>query len=190
MNKGVEILLERMTSNPDEFLPSLQGSSYPAKWADTISAVYARKHRREGHAPFYDLSFLSDEDVDALFDKLQEIRGDHFTKRVMATLLTDDSSEEETESITYKSAIPHATGIAVATGSTTLTLGKSQLTEKKMRELDEMLEAYEIAKEKEKLEQMKKQAKELTKTQKRIAEKLYVSYDDYAKKVSEIEASE
>lgn len=167
MNKGVEILIERMTSNPDEFLPSLQSSSYPAKWADTISAVYARKHRREGHAPFYDLSFLSDEDVDALFNKLQEIRGDHFTKRVMATLLTDDSSEEETESITYKSANRYASGIAITTGATT-----------------------EIAKEKEKLEQMKKQAKELTMTQKRIAEKLNVSYDDYAKKVSEIEARE
>lgn len=95
MNKGVEILLERMTSNPDEFVPPVPGVFEPIKWSEIISSVYARKHGREGHPPYYDLSFLSDEEVDALFNKLQSIRGDHFTKSVMSTLLTDDSSDEE-----------------------------------------------------------------------------------------------
>ena len=150
MNKGVEILLERMTSNPDEFLPevpSREYATYPEKWADTISAVYARKHGREGHAPFYNLSFLSDEDVDALFNKLQEIRGDHFTKRVMATLLTDDSSEEETESITYKSANRYATGIAI-THATTLQETLAKAKQKELEELNALLGAYEMEKAK------------------------------------------
>ena len=179
MNKGVEILLERMSSNPDEFLPEIPSSeypSYPEKWVAVISAVYARKNRREGHAPFYDLSFLSDEDVDALFNKLQEIRGDHFTKCVMSTLLTDDSSEKERESITYKSKNRY----------TTLQETLAKAKQKELEELNALLGAYE-----EKVEAYeKKKAKELTMTQKRIAEKLNVSYDDYAKKVSEIEARE
>jgi len=33
MNKGVQILLERMSSNPDEFIPTLR-DGYPAKWRD------------------------------------------------------------------------------------------------------------------------------------------------------------
>lgn len=102
MNKGVEILLERMSSNPDEFLPIVPEGGLPDKWADIISSIYARKNGREGYSPFYDLSFLSDADVDALFNKLQEIRGDHFTKCVMSTLLTDDSSNKRESEIGLK----------------------------------------------------------------------------------------
>ena len=161
MNKGVEILLERMTSNPDEFLPEVaprEYTHYPEKWGPVISAVYARKHRREGHAPFYDLSFLSDADIDALFNKLQEIRGDHFTKCVMSILLTDDSSEKETESTTYKSANRYATGIAMTTGTTTLSIGNSQLTEEKMKQMDAVIKAYE-AQMKAELDKAKANAK-------------------------------
>lgn len=138
MNKGVEILLERMTSNPDEFVPTVPGVLEPIKWSEIISSVFARKHGREGHPPYYDLSFLSDEDVDALFNKLQSIRGDHFTKSVMATLLTHDSSEEETESITYKAA----------NRATTLQETLAKAKRKELEELNALLGAYEMEKAK------------------------------------------
>ena len=35
MNKGVEILLARMESNPEEFVPDVNGR-YPRKWRDTL----------------------------------------------------------------------------------------------------------------------------------------------------------
>ena len=38
MNKGVQILLERMSSNPDEFIPTLR-DGYPAKWRDILLSV-------------------------------------------------------------------------------------------------------------------------------------------------------
>jgi hypothetical protein len=41
MNKGVQILLERMSSNPDEFVPDIHGK-YPPKWRDIIISVYMR----------------------------------------------------------------------------------------------------------------------------------------------------
>lgn len=160
MNKGVEILLERMSSNPDEFLPEIPSSeypSYPEKWVAVISAIYARKHGREGHAPFYDLSFLSDADIDALFNKLQEIRGDHFTKCVMSTLLTDDSSDKRKSEIGLKPNDKYV-----------VELMKRELERKR-------LEAQRL--------------ETLTKTQMRLAEKLNIPYDDYAKKVSELKAS-
>lgn len=141
MNKGVEILLERMTSNPDEFLPEIPSSeypSYPEKWVAVISAIYARKHGREGHAPFYDLSFLSDADIDALFNKLQEIRGDHFTKCVMSTLLTDDSSDKrESERLTEANLIKAIQNMSITapdkivTNRTQLELMKKELERQK-----------------------------------------------------------
>ena len=152
MNKGVEILLERMTSNPDEFVPPVPGVFEPIKWSEIISSVYARKHGREGHPPYYDLSFLSDEEVDALFNKLQSIRGDHFTKSVMSTLLTDDSSDKRESEIGLK---PN--------------------------------DKYVVELMKKELERKRQEA--LTETQMRLAEKLNISYDDYAKKVSGLKAS-
>lgn len=97
MNKGVEILIERMSSNPDEFLPIEPYGNLPAKWGDIIGAMFARKQKSQGDAPFYDLPFISDEDVEAFHTKLNTLRGDHFTKCVMSTLLTDDSSDKEGE---------------------------------------------------------------------------------------------
>jgi peptide methionine sulfoxide reductase MsrA len=74
----------------------------------------------------------------------------------------------------------------MTTGASTLSIGNSQLTEEKMKQLDAVIKAYEAQM---KAEIAKSKAKELTKTQKRIAEKLNVSYDDYAKKIREIDAS-
>jgi hypothetical protein len=86
MNKGVQILLERMSSNPDEFVPDLR-NGYPPKWRNIILSV---EMRVKGGKDYQDqLSFLNDKEIKALWQKMQELQGELFTKQVMNTLLQD-----------------------------------------------------------------------------------------------------
>jgi hypothetical protein len=86
MNQGVQILLERMRSNPDEFIPTVHGY-YPKKWQDILLAV---QMRAEGGKDYQDqLPFLSNEEVKALWDGMQQLQGELFTKKVMNILLQD-----------------------------------------------------------------------------------------------------
>ena len=86
LNKGVQILLERMSSNPDEFIPTVRGD-YPAKWRNIILSVIMRT---QGGKDYKDqLPFLSDKEIKALHEKMQSLQGDLFTKQVMNTLLKD-----------------------------------------------------------------------------------------------------
>jgi RNA processing factor Prp31 len=86
MNKGVQILLERMRSNPDEFVPDIQGKYHP-KWRNIILSVGMRTN---GGKDYKDqLPFLSNEEIKALWDGMQQLQGELFTKRVMNTLLMD-----------------------------------------------------------------------------------------------------
>jgi hypothetical protein len=97
MNKGVQILLERMDSNPEEFYTDNK------KWLDIISVVVTRiKHicREDVGVGLTSVSTdirlslcpLKDEEVITLHTKLKAISSDEFTHTVMARLLTDDSS--------------------------------------------------------------------------------------------------
>jgi hypothetical protein len=86
MNKGVQILLERMNSNPDEFVPDMYGK-YPPKWRDIILSV---EMRTKGGKDYQDqLPFLNDKEIKALWEKLRSLHGELFTKQVMNTLLQD-----------------------------------------------------------------------------------------------------
>jgi hypothetical protein len=86
MNQGVQILLERMRSNPDEFIPDLR-NGYPPKWRKILISVGMRA---QGGKDYKDqLAFLSDEEVKALWGGMQQLQGDLFTKQVMNTLLMD-----------------------------------------------------------------------------------------------------
>ena len=86
MNKGVQILLERMSSNPDEFVPDLR-NGYPPKWRNILLSV---EMRTNGGKDYKDqLPFLNDKEIKALWLKMQELQGELFTKQVMNTLLRD-----------------------------------------------------------------------------------------------------
>lgn len=90
MNKGVQILLERMSSNPDEFVPDMSGK-YPPKWRNIVLSV---EMRTKGGKDYEDqLPFLSDKEIKALWQKMQELQGELFTKRVMNILLTEAEDE-------------------------------------------------------------------------------------------------
>ena len=84
MNKGVQILLERMSSNPDEFIPDILGE-YPPKWRDILTGIEYRATKQKDYKDA--LQFLSDKEIKALWGKMQNLQGELFTKRVMNTLL-------------------------------------------------------------------------------------------------------
>jgi hypothetical protein len=90
MNKGVQILLERMSSNPDEFIPDMLGN-YPPKWQDILQGV---EYRATKHKDYKDaLPFLNNKEVQTLWEKMQSLQGELFTKRVMDRLLRDAREE-------------------------------------------------------------------------------------------------
>jgi hypothetical protein len=84
MNKGLQILLERIKSNPEEFTPDITGR-YPEKWRNILQQVEGRANDK---ACRY-LDFLPDAEIDELWRAMQNVRGDLFTKQVMNTILRD-----------------------------------------------------------------------------------------------------
>lgn len=84
MNEGVEILLARMDSHPDEF------DEY-GPWAWVFNSVVAEIESRSGVSPvtnvYNRVSFLSDEELHALLDKYKMLQSRAFTNKVMSQLL-------------------------------------------------------------------------------------------------------
>jgi ssRNA-specific RNase YbeY (16S rRNA maturation enzyme) len=95
-NKGVEILLNRMDSHPEEFTERRNlGSRTRWDWLiEQVSRRVLNNHKSDSKYRL-DLPFLSDEEVDALHDKYQQLQGQAFTNRIMSELL-----EEPEESLT------------------------------------------------------------------------------------------
>ena len=79
MNQGVEILLARMDSNPDEF------TTARGKWDWVMDGVNRRVADKDKDV----LAYLTDEEAQALYDKMQVLARDGFTRNVMETLLED-----------------------------------------------------------------------------------------------------
>jgi len=74
MNKGIEILLNRMDSNPEEFI----GTGSRSKWRDYFTTYK---------------EYLNEEDVKAFETKLNTLIQDKFTETIMKELLEDKPSE-------------------------------------------------------------------------------------------------
>jgi len=97
MNQGIEILIARMDSNPEEFVPDVVGN-YPAKWRQTLIKIEHRIRtkdylHKENEIYVSELPFLKEEEIQAMWDKMQSIQADLFTKQVMNTLLQDATAE-------------------------------------------------------------------------------------------------
>ena len=108
MNQGVEILLARMDSNPDEFMEG-------RKWNWVVTDLQNRVHptpemKKEGYLP---LRFLSDEEVRMLWEKLESLRADQFTKAVMRTLLEEDDTLVKDYESVFGEAPVKAEGAAI-----------------------------------------------------------------------------
>lgn len=89
-NKGVLILLNRMDSHPEEFTER-RNLGARSRWDWIIEQVSRRVlngHKGDSKNRL-DLPFLTDEEVDALHDKYQQLQGQAFTNRVMSELLDE-----------------------------------------------------------------------------------------------------
>lgn len=98
MNQGVELLLQRMDSHPEEFNTHNPDAHAREKWRWVMGPVKTRMdfmNRSPDDDPvmhFESLGFLTDREILMLHDKYMSIQGDSFSRRVMATLLTDGSA--------------------------------------------------------------------------------------------------
>jgi hypothetical protein len=150
MNQGVQILLERMDTNPEEFE---EGSL--SKWADIMNAVTARKNVPEAHAKNAPLPFLTDPEVNALYDKLEDVRRENFTADVLRRLA--DTPQEITQQGLWDkpsystSNVPHIGGSLTTTlphttgswGTNSITTAQAlSLSEREKQKLYEALEDY------------------------------------------------
>ena len=91
MNKGVQILLERMDSHPQEFWTD------NPKWMGILNVIVKRARKLNDETPLalkatseiLRETFLTDEEVIVLHNKLQTVLAEEFTQTVMKRLLQD-----------------------------------------------------------------------------------------------------
>lgn len=88
MNKGVETVLARMESNPEEFFTSAND-----KW----KFIYSEYFR----------DAMTETEKGLIFDKIKEIRREELTQKVMATLLPLEDKEEQEESKGFGTVLMH-----------------------------------------------------------------------------------
>jgi hypothetical protein len=87
MNQGVEILLARMDSHPEEFEPYGIWS-----WAtDDIVSEIKERAGKPGLRSVTRVSFMADEELQALADKYASLQADMFTRKVMTQLLDPET---------------------------------------------------------------------------------------------------
>lgn len=121
MNTGVQILLERMDTNPEEFIEG----NY-SKWSDIVNAVHTRKNTPEAHKNTAPLPFLTDPEVNALYEKLEDVRRENFTADVLRRLA--DTPKEQTQDDLFDSAKYTLATNSLTTTGTTGTWGKSSIS--------------------------------------------------------------
>jgi hypothetical protein len=139
MNQGVQILLDRMDTNPEEF------DDYTGKWGDIIGAVHARKSIPEENSKDAPLPFLTTPEVNALYEKLEDVRRENFTADVLRRLADDSVKQQElwANVSTYSTSnSPYVN----ASLTTTLPQPIGHLTEREKRYVIDNVEAYKKAK--------------------------------------------
>ena len=137
MNEGVQILLDRMDTNPEEF------DDYAGKWGDIIGAVHSRKNLPPNVklVDNHPLPFLTDPEVNALYDKLEDVRRENFTSDVLRRLANTpkEIAQQELWDTSYSSSnLPH-----IGTPMTTKTVTLSEIERLTERDKDKILDALD-----------------------------------------------
>lgn len=102
INKGVQMLINRMDSHPEEF--TRRKSLNPGRWDWVLEQVIRRVEHNHKNSDTYrvELPFLSNSEVEALYDKWMSIQGDAFTHRIMRELLDSDAEDNDPNSVRYR----------------------------------------------------------------------------------------
>jgi hypothetical protein len=101
-NKGVQILLNRMESNPEEFTARPNRTlTAENRWEWVIDKVINRIDNNHKNTDNYrmQLRFLTNEEVEALYDKYMSIQGEAFTRAIMQELLEEANEREQEANI-------------------------------------------------------------------------------------------
>jgi len=83
---GVKILLERMDTNPEEFIAPFNQIK-GARWSNLMSGIIAHKLEKDVRG---DANFLTDTEVDAVFDKYKVLRRKAFDDHILREVLGAD----------------------------------------------------------------------------------------------------
>ena len=134
MNQGVQILLDRMDTNPEEF------DDYTGKWGDIIGAVHARKSIPEENSKDAPLPFLTTPEVNALYEKLEDVRRENFTADVLRRLADDSVKQQELWGTSYSTSNHPVLGTPP---STTKSLTLSEIEGLTKREKDKIIDALD-----------------------------------------------
>lgn len=114
MNKGVELIIARMESNPDEFVRPNEYSLPPSKWASIMESVRKRTQAIMGEPDHPNdgkyLAYLPDDEILAIWTKYQSLKADQFTNSVMQILLKGDDAVGEAEDGNYHTSAQAASG--------------------------------------------------------------------------------
>jgi hypothetical protein len=154
MNQGVQILLDRMDTNPEEFEYDIARGG--GKWSDIVQAVHARKNAPEAHRKDAPLPFLTDPEVNALYEKLEDVRRENFTSDVLRRLADTpkEIAQQELWETSYTTSNIPLTGAIGAMGTTLTTtlpyttggkisLSKADITSLTDRQTEELTRALD-----------------------------------------------
>lgn len=142
MNQGVQIILDRMDTNPEEF----EEGSY-SKWGDIVQAVHARVTSPEAHKRNAPLPFLSDAEVKAMYDKLEDVRRENFTADVLRRLADAPREQIQEDLLDLFDSRSYSTsniplGTSITTGAS-ITLAEVQsLSDQQKEQISELMEEY------------------------------------------------
>ena len=116
LNEGVQIILNRMKTNPEEFFDG--GGRWQWIFKETLREV------------------LTEIEKAALFEGLKQVRRMEITAKAAATVLRADEQEERVEVMRMSS-----TGFTFHTGNPnpTIQLGQEQLSAEDVREMKKMI---------------------------------------------------
>jgi hypothetical protein len=98
MNQGLAILMERIDTNPEEFVGDGE-IRIPKRWA-TLIAI-ALDQSRSG-------TFITPEERAALVAKLAVVRGEHFHKEVLRKLMEDQTGDDSSDHMLYSNGVAKA----------------------------------------------------------------------------------
>ena len=83
---GVKILLERMDTNPEEFIAPFNQIK-GARWSNLMSGIITHKLEKDVRG---DVNFLTEAEVDAVFEKYKTIRRKAFDDHILREVLGAD----------------------------------------------------------------------------------------------------
>jgi len=98
---GVKILLERMDTNPEEFVAPADATR-STRWGNTMASIISRKLEKERRG---DGNFLTDAEVDALFAKYAFLRRKAFDDHILREVLGVDKELSSPKAILASTAM-------------------------------------------------------------------------------------